>query len=98
MVNVLGKLIAKMLLLEKNTNKKPSIPLEKEFLKEVRKRKEANSERLWSSYYIPLATAAIVKENGRITPNDNFKLECLANSLMFKDMADGKIDELYKLK
>ena len=72
------------------------VALEKEFCAEIRKRKEQNSQAVWSAYYIPLATAAIVREQGNITNKDVFKLECLANSLMFKDMADGKLNEFYQ--
>ena len=70
--------------------------LEQELKREIRLRKEINSEHIWSSYYIPIATAEILKQQGCITAKDTFKLECLANSLMFKDMADGKLNEFYR--
>ena len=72
------------------------VALEHELTLEIKKRKEQNSQAVWSAYYIPLATAAIVREQGTITKKDIFKLECLANSLMFKDMADGKLNEFYQ--
>lgn len=72
------------------------VALEHELTSEIKKRKEQNSQAVWSAYYIPLATAAIVREQGTITKKDIFKLECLANSLMFKDMADGKLNEFYQ--
>lgn len=72
------------------------LPLEKEFRLRVRAIKEVNSEHIWSSYYIPIATTEILKQQGCITAKDTFKLECLANSLMFKDMADGKLNEFYR--
>ena len=75
---------------------KKQVALEKEFLAEVRKRKEFNSEQIWSCYYIPLAAKRIIKENGTITKDDTYKLYCLANSLMFEDMAYGIINELYR--
>lgn len=71
-------------------------PLEREFLQEVRRRKEYNSEQIWSCYYIPLAAKQIIKEQGTLTKADEYRLNCLANSMMFKDMADGKITELYR--
>ena len=76
---------------------KPSI--EQEFLREVRLRKEINSEHIWSHYYIPKAAKQIMQEkNGIITEDDNFKLTCLANALMFQDLADGVLTDLYKFK
>lgn len=76
---------------------KPSI--EQEFLREVRLRKEINSEHIWSHYYIPKAAKQIMQEkNGIITEADNFKLTCLANALMFQDLADGVLTDLYKFK
>lgn len=71
-------------------------PLEREFLQEVRRRKEYNSEQIWSCYYIPLAAKQIIKEQGTLTKADEYRLNCLANSMMFKDMADGVITELYR--
>lgn len=70
--------------------------LERQFLNEVRLRKEINSEHIWSAYYIPLAARQIIREQGDLTKDDTFKMECLANSLMFKDMADGKLTEFYR--
>lgn len=70
--------------------------LERQFLNEVRLRKEVNSEHIWSSYYIPLAAKEIIKETGTLTTNDKYRMEMLANSMMFRDMADGKLNELYK--
>ena len=70
--------------------------LEKEFKAEVIRRKELNSEQIWHLYYLPLAAKQIIKENGTITKADNYRLTCLANSMMFKDMADGKITEFYR--
>lgn len=72
--------------------------LEKEFKAEVLKRKEYNSEQVWNCYYIPLAAKRIIKENGTITKDDTYKLHCLANSLMFEDMAYGIINEFYRFK
>ena len=83
----------------KSAGLKPEKPsIERQFLNEVRLRKELNSEHVWSSYYIPIACAEIVKAQGTITEKDKFKLECLANSLMFKDMADGKLNEFYQFE
>lgn len=79
-----------------NNSVKPS--LERQFLNEVRLRKEINSEHIWCSYYIPLAAKEIIKEQGTITKQDNYKMEMLANSLMFKDMAYGKLTDLYRFK
>lgn len=70
--------------------------LEREFMQEVRRRKEYNSEQIWHLYYLPLAAKQIIKEQGTITNADNYRLTCLANSMMFKDMADGKITEFYR--
>ena len=72
--------------------------LERQFLNEVRHRKEVNSEHVWCCYYIPLAAQKIIRKNGTITKKDEFKLQCLANSLMFKDMADGKLTDFYRFK
>lgn len=72
--------------------------LERQFLNEVRLRKEVNSEHIWASYYIPLAAKEIIKETGTLTTDDKFRMEMLANSMMFKDMADGKLTEFYKFK
>jgi hypothetical protein len=72
--------------------------LEKQFLNEVKLRKNVNSQHVWSAYYIPIAAAEIIKKQGSLTKQDNFKLECLANSLMFKDLADGKLNEFYKFE
>ena len=76
--------------------KKPT--LERQFLNEVRLRKEVNSEHIWCSYYIPLAAKTIIKEQGTLTKNDSYRMEMLANSLMFKDMADGKLTDFYRFK
>lgn len=75
----------------------PSI--ERQFINEVRLRKELNSEHLWRHYYVPLTVKQVLKENdGNISPADNKKVEYLAHSLMFKDMAYGKLsDYLYEL-
>lgn len=70
--------------------------LERQFLNEVRLRKEVNSEAVWSAYYIPLAAQQIIREQGDLTKDDTFKMQCLANSMMFKDLADGKLTEFYK--
>ena len=78
------------------TTYRKQVALEKEFLAEVRKRKEFNSEQIWSCYYIPLAAKQIIKEQGTLTKADEYRLNCLANSMMFKDMADGVITELYR--
>lgn len=72
--------------------------LERQFLNEVRHRKEVNSEHVWCCYYIPLAAQKIIRKNGTITKKDEFKLQCLANSLMFKDMAEGKLTDFYRFK
>ena len=72
--------------------------LERQFLNEVRHRKEVNSEHVWCCYYIPLAAQKIIRKYGTITKKDEFKLQCLANSLMFKDMADGKLTDFYRFK
>lgn len=77
---------------------KPKPTLERQFLNEIRLRKEINSEHVWSSYYIPLACAEIVKEQGELKKEDKFRLECLANAMMFKDLADGKLNEFYKFE
>ena len=74
------------------------ISLEKQFLNEIKLRKNINSQHVWSAYYIPIAAAEIIKEQGELKPADKFKLECLANSLMFKDLADGKLNEFYKFE
>jgi hypothetical protein len=72
--------------------------LEKELSKEIKLRKNVNSQHVWNSYYIPIAAAEIIKKQGTLTKQDEFKLECLANSLMFKDLADGKLTEFYRFK
>lgn len=72
------------------------ISLERQFLNEVKLRKHINFQHVWSSYYVPLAAKELLNKQGYLTANDNFKLECLANSMMFKDLADGKLNELYK--
>lgn len=72
------------------------ITLEKQFLNEVRLRKEINSQHVWSSYYIPLAVKEILGKQGCISSKDDFKLQCLANSMMFNDLYTGKLNEFYK--
>ena len=72
--------------------------LERQFLNEVRLRKEVNSEHIWAAYYIPLAAKEIIKETGTLTKDDKYRMEMLANSLMFKDMADSKLTDLYRFK
>lgn len=74
------------------------ISLEKQFINEVRLRKHINSQHVWSSYYIPLAVRELISKQGSLSPTDNFKLECLANSMMFRDLADGKLNELYRFE
>ena len=74
------------------------IPLERQFLNEVKLRKHINSQHVWSSYYIPLAVRELISKQGSLSPTDNFKLECLANSMMFRDLADGKLNELYRFE
>ena len=76
----------------------PKPTLEKQFLNEIQLRKNVNSQHVWSAYYIPIAAAEIIKEQGELKPADKFKLECLAISMMFKDMADGKLNEFYKFE
>ena len=79
-----------------NSCNKPT--LEQQFLNEVRLRKEVNSEHIWAAYYIPLAAKEIIKETGTLTKDDKYRMEMLANSLMFRDMADGKLTDLYRFK
>jgi len=74
------------------------ISLERQFLNEVKLRKHINSQHVWSSYYIPLAARELISKQGSLSPTDNFKLECLANSMMFRDLADGKLNELYRFE
>lgn len=74
------------------------ITLERQFLNEVKLRKEINSHHVWCSYYIPLAAKEIIREQGNLTKQDEFKLQCLANSMMFRDLADGKLNELYRFE
>lgn len=76
----------------------PKPSLEKQFINEIKLRKNVNSQHVWSAYYIPIAAAEIIKKQGSLTKQDEFKLECLANSLMFKDLADGKLNEFYRFK
>lgn len=85
--------------LVKNDVMKPFQPtLENLFAKEVKLRKEANSQHIYNAYYIPLACTQIIKEQGDITNADKYKLENLAMSLMFKDLAYGKLNEFYKFE
>lgn len=72
------------------------VALEKEFCAEIRKRKEKNSQIVWSHYYVPLAVREILEEKGNISEADNKRVELIANSLLFRDMADGKLNEFYK--
>lgn len=72
-----------------------TLPLETEFKKEIVNRKVKNSQYVWTNYYVPMAVANIMKDKGVISNKDNKKVEYLANSMMFKDMADGKLNEFY---
>lgn len=72
------------------------VALEHEFSKEIRKRKEKNSQIVWSHYYVPLAVREILEEKGNISEADNKRVEFIANSLLFRDMADGILNEFYQ--
>lgn len=69
--------------------------LEKQFNFEVIRRKERNSKKIWSCYYVPLAVHELLEQSGVIKDTDARKIEYLAQSLMFRDMADGKLDEFF---
>lgn len=73
-------------------------PLEQEFTETVRTLKEQNSQIVWSHYYVPKATRQLLDEQGNISVSDEKRITYLANSLMFKDMADGILTDLYKFK
>lgn len=84
----------------KKINKLISEPesLEKEFHRKLIELKEQNSQIVWTHYYVPKATEQILIESGKVCSDDNKKIMYLANSLMFKDLADGTLTELYKFK
>lgn len=70
--------------------------LESEFTRTVRKLKEKNSKLVWDSYYIPKAVSEILAKENKLTVNDDKRIVLLAQSLMFRDLAEGKLNEFYK--
>jgi hypothetical protein len=72
--------------------------LESEFTRTVRKIKEKNSKDIWDAYYIPKAVTEILEKHKSISHLDNNKITLLAQSLMFRDLADGKLNEFYKFE
>lgn len=70
--------------------------LESEFTRTVRKLKEKNSKLVWDSYYIPKAVSEILKKENKLTINDDKRIVLLAQSMMFRDLADGTLNEFYK--
>lgn len=68
--------------------------LTEEFKDRVQAIKERNSKAVWDCYYIPKAMVKVLKEDNYfgISP----KVENYATAEMFKDMAEGKLDEFYR--
>lgn len=76
--------------------------LERQFTNTVLLIKERNSQIVWSHYYVPLAVKEILrtlkKDESVLSAADNKRVEYMANSLMFRDMADGKLNEFYQFE
>lgn len=69
-----------------------------DFIKSVIKIKERNSQIVWSHYYLPLAIKEILKRDGYLLSANHKEVQNLATSMMFKDLSDGTLTELYKFK
>lgn len=65
-----------------------------DFRQKVHSIKEKNSQIIWEHYYIPKAMLQVFKEDNYMGINK--KVENLASANMFKDMANGKLDEFYR--
>lgn len=65
-----------------------------DFRQKVHSIKEKNSQIIWEHYYIPKAMLQVFKEDNYMGINK--KVENIASANMFKDMANGKLDEFYR--
>lgn len=76
----------------------PTQGLEKEFTRTVQKIKEKNSKTIWDAYYVPKAVSEILEKNQTVSALDDKKIILLAQSMMFRDLAEGKLNEFYKFE
>lgn len=58
--------------------------------------KERNSQIVWDAYYLPKAINAILKEENYLTTAHG--AECRAKAMLLADMANGVLDEFYRIK
>ena len=77
-------------------NELENTDLTNELHRKIIKIKERNSQIVFNTYYMPLATSQILKQDGYLTNGP--QAIALATSMMLKDLADGVLTEFYKFK
>lgn len=88
--------VKKILRRSKTLNQIENEQLTEEFNSRVIEIKRYNSQVMYKTYYIPKAINAILKEENYLTSERGAMPR--ATAMMMSDMANGVIDEFYRLK